>query len=541
MARTSFRLRRATGAGDAVGVGSYVRGTDALQAEAGASVFDQDSALRSTGIITALPTAELSTFSGTAVTYNSVLLDWLLEEPFTPLEDIGSGESGLIGVALVYSKTGYPETVLDGKTVFSGALNSYLHQETISVTTDQGVITYKEPEAGKWAYYSLFAYFNNDGANGDFFYERLASIEVLVPNDYGSRLELWNRVPLYYRESDKQNDNQLERYLDTFGFEVDRTRTLIDAVMTQYDPTLTEAEGIREIASMLGLSLNVEDIGVSRTRALLKDIGFLRKQKGTMAATKGYLTAVSGSEITVFTGASAPYYTFAVHAERANLVADPRFIGSRGTTWEVYSENAASVSVAPAEGITITAGASPTQVAIVCTQGVPMDADHTYYMSADFSETPDAVYAGLWGAGASWNDWSTVTVSASVPTGIAGRLAYSMEPAASGTKYPVFLLGLASNQSLTLSRWMVEPNKIGSFFDGATVFSGYLYQNYQSDHIWSGTAYASYSLYSTNRKKTQDAIERLLPRILPVTMLGTESGQPKYEVVFDWIPGKPLT
>jgi len=87
---------------------------------------------------------------------------------------------------------------------------------------------------------------------------------------------------------------------------------------------------------------------------------------------------------------------------------------------------------------------------------------------------------------------------------------------------------------------MVEPNKVGQFFDGDTVFGGFLYQGFSSDYLWSDTDQASYSIYTTNRKRTQDAIERLLPQILPVTMLGTVGGQPKYQVMFDWIPGKSL-
>ena len=87
---------------------------------------------------------------------------------------------------------------------------------------------------------------------------------------------------------------------------------------------------------------------------------------------------------------------------------------------------------------------------------------------------------------------------------------------------------------------MVEPNKVGQFFDGSTVFGGFLYQGFSSDYKWSGTEQSSYSIYTTNRQKTQSAIERLLPQILPVTMLGTVSGQPKYQLRFDWIPGKVL-
>jgi hypothetical protein len=115
-----------------------------------------------------------------------------------------------------------------------------------------------------------------------------------------------------------------------------------------------------------------------------------------------------------------------------------------------------------------------------------------------------------------------------------------MLSAASGTKYPVLLFSLNANQSIKLYRWMVEPNKAGDFFDGDTVFGGFLYQNFTSDYKWSGTRFSSYSVYSANRKKTQDAITRLLPKILPVTLMGLDSGNAKYGVQFDWIPGKSL-
>jgi hypothetical protein len=540
MARQSFRLRRPVGSGDTVGVGSFVRGTSSAQALAGASSFDQDSAIRSTAIVSVIPTSTESTFEAIAIEYNAVLLNWTLTEEFTPLEDIAEGASGIPGVAIVYSETGYPQTVTDGKLIYQGADNNYLHQETLLIATDQGVVDSFEPKTGKWAYYSLFAYYNSDGPFGTFYYELLSELEVIVPRDYGSREEMWRRVPTYYREQDLSNNNQLERFIDTFGFELDKTRTLIDTMMVQYDPLLAEAEAVNELAKMLGLEIGVPDIGVSRTRALLHDIGFLRKNKGTLETTKDFITAVSGGDVTVFTGASAPFYTFAIHAEKANLVTDPRFVGTQGTTWDVYAQVGASVSISPVEGITITAGGTETKVALISKTAVPVDGDRTYYMSAEFAQLPEVTYGGYWSAGASWSDWSATTAGASVPVGVANRYGYPMEDTASGTKYPVFLFKLSANQSITLYRWMVEPNKVGQFFDGSSVFGGFLYQGFSSDYLWSGTANNSYSTYTTNRKKTQTAVERLLPQILPVTMLGTSGGQPKYDIRFDWIPGKAL-
>lgn len=541
MARTSFRLRRVTGGGDATGVGSYVRGTDAFQTLAGASLLDQDSAIRSDGIVTVTETTDASEFYAAAVQYNAVYLRWTLTDEIVDVNTINSGESGIVGVAIVYSKTGDPQTVIDGSMIVSGNVNEYLHQNLVPYN-DNGVTKFfEEPEPGKWAYYTLFAYINTDGPNGSFYYQRLASLEVIVPFNYGSSEELWKRIPLYYREQDLKNNNQLKRFLEIFGFEIDRTRTLIDNVMVQYDPLTSEGQSIEQLASMFGLELRPSDIGTSRIRSLLYDVGYLRKNKGTLSGTRDYLTAVSGGQVDiVYNGASAaPYYSIRVHSERANLVADPRFVVTDDTTWRVFSQNGASVSTLPSEGITITAGSSGDKVALVGQVAVPVSADNNYYMSAEFSTYPASVVSASWTGGTTWSNWSPSTTAASISVGVANRYAYEMyKPTASGNYRPVLLLQLSANQSVTLYRWMVEPNRTGSFFDGSSVLGGFLYQNYVSDYTWSGTAYASYSQYTMNRKKTQDALLRLIPDILPVTLLGTSGGQPKYTVSFDWIPGR---
>lgn len=549
MARKSFRLRRAEGGGDAVGVGSFVRGLPSTQRSLGVSAADQDASIRSTGIITVANTSDISVFSAIPIEYNAVSLTWLLTDPFVAVEDIAEGSSGLIGIALVYSTTGYPETVADGKLLVNNDVPSYVHQQQIPIITDTGTVIKTEPESGKWAYYTLFGHYNTDGVDGSYFYERLTSIEVLLPFDYGSRNALWKRVPQYYREMDtagsyldpsQLNRGQLERFIDVFGFEIDRTRTLIDSLMVQYDPLLAESDAVEELASMLGLELNVTDIGVSRTRALLHDIGYIRRQKGTENATVAYLTAVGGGDVSVFTGASAPYYTFAVHSQKANLIANPQFVGS--ASWSVASEYSATTTGA-SSGITITAGATATKVAIRSTVAVPVSSEHTYYMSGEFSgASVPVVYGNLWSPVNNWSSWGSVTTEVDeLSAGIIDRRVYEMESiGATSSAYPVLVLYLQANQSITLKKWMVEPNSYGDFFDGDSVFGGYLYQGFSPDFKWTGTTYASYSIYTANRRKTQDAIERLLPKILPVTMLGTVSGQPKYQVLFDWIPGKTL-
>ena len=534
MARASFNLRRNTFGGEVVGVGSFNRGTSDLQTQAGAISVDQDSALRSDNIIISIPTSTESVFEANALSYNSVILNWTLSENFTAVEDVVAEETKLIGIAIVYSKTGYPETVKDGVLIYSSSNPDafYTHQSSRVITTDEGPVTVYEPESGKWAYYSLFGYYNESGVNGTFFYNKLVSLETLVPNDYGSSNDLWKRIPKYYRESD---DSTLYKFVSTFGFELDTTRTLIDAVMTQYDPLLAEAEAVDQLAKMLGLEVSVSDIGVTRTRALLHDIGYLRRKKGTIDAITGYLTAVSGGAVDVVTDdETEPFYSFFVHSQRANLVGNPRFVNEGN--WTVASENSVTVDSTDPYGISVTCGASATKVAVRSAISVPVSPTVPYYMSMEITGDYEVVYEPLWHTNASWAAWSsTVTVDENVLG--ENRYAYQMKAVASkASYYPVFIFELDAGQTINIDYWMAEPNNFGSYFDGNTIFGGNLYKNQSSDHLWEDGQHVSLSTYTANRQKTQDAITRLLPKILPVTLLGGVS--PKYTITYDCVPGQ---
>lgn len=546
MARVSFSLRRDPAQpSEQVGVGSFNRGTPDLQAIGGAVGLDEDAALRSTGIITTIPTTVTSVFEANATDYNTVNLLWTLSDPFVDITDISFGETGLLGIVLVYSKTGFPETVQDGVVVLPSSGGAYStssahnHQETIQIQTDLGTVDVLVPASGRWAYYSLFGYYNENGALGTYYYNKLASLEVLLPQDYSSTAALWSRIPKYYRELDTDTNNQLFRYVRTFGFELDRTRTLIDSVMTQYDPLLAESEAIDQLARMLGLEISIDDLGVTRTRALLHDIGFLRRTKGTLDSIVGYITAIGGSTVDVVTSGSAPYYTFKVHAQRANLVANPRFVGN--LNWSVASQNTITVDSSAPEGVTITAGGSNTYVAIRSSVGVPADSATSYYTSINIVGDYEEVFEPLWHTGASWNSWGSVATTDEIDLSDleTTRYGYLMGAAAStGIRYPVFIVSLLAGQSITVNRWMVEPNNYGTFFDGDTVFGGYLYQNQSADHLWSDSSQPrnSYSTYTANRKPTQDTITRVLPKIIPVTLLGGIT--PKYAIDYNWVPGK---
>jgi hypothetical protein len=155
-------------------------------------------------------------------------------------------------------------------------------------------------------------------------------------------------------------------------------------------------------------------------------------------------------------------------------------------------------------------------------------------ITGDYQE----VFEPVWHTSASWASWGSVTSVTEVEIED-NRYAYAMNgPATTGIRYPVFIIELAAGESVVLNKWMVEPHKYGSFFDGDSVFGGYLYQNQSTDYLWENSSQPRncYSTYTANRQPTQDAIMRVLPKIIPVTLLG---GPPaKYTIEFDWVPGK---
>jgi hypothetical protein len=541
MAYTSFRIRRQDNiaAPDANPFGSYVRGTDET-APPGLTRIDSDSALRSNGVILATGSMFVeASFAATAVDYSTNNLSWssfLLVNPI----DNESGDSNPYEIVVVYSSTGFPETVADGVII-----------KTQRYDDEVSSITHNNLPQGRWAYYSLFLHWNQNGVgpSGVSWYERVATLQELVPRNYGGSERLWNRIPNYIKSGDTsgraldptgQERGQLERLINVFGFELDRTQSLINAVVTQYDPSLTESASLDQLTSMLGLEIGVQDIGVSRTRQIIQDIGYYRQRKGTIDAAAQYITAISGSQVDVVESISDPRYTFRVYAEKVNLVADSLFVIESGTKkWDFSSSSASCTYTKADEVLTVsnTSGASA-QFALVSKVAVPVETNTDYWSSVKKSGD-GRVYGSFWSASAAWTEWDTTEQDDYLmPVNLSpeDRSVILMPESASAMAYPVMLFALDDGDVMNVSEWMVEPKTYGTFFNGSSDFGGFIYQNNFADHAWSDQEYASYSTYTTNKKKTQDAITKLLPTLIPVTIL-IQSLQ-GYALEFDWIPGK---
>jgi hypothetical protein len=291
---------------------------------------------------------------------------------------------------------------------------------------------------------------------------------------------------------------------------------------------------------MLGLEITADDIGTSRIRQIIQDIGYYRLRKGTLDAAAQYITAISGSRVDVIKNNTDPQYTFRVYAEKVNLVADSLFVITSGSKKWNFSSSTASCSYTKAnEVLTVrnTSGASA-QFALVSKVAVPVDADTQYWSSVKKSGN-GRVYGSYWSASAAWTEWNTAEQNNYLmPISLSpeNRRVTLMPESASAMAYPVMLFALNAGEVMNVSEWMVEPNQYGPFFNGSSDFGGFIYQDNFADHAWSGSEYASYSLYTTNKKKTQDAVIKLLPTLIPVTVL--IKGLQGYKLEFDWIPGK---
>jgi len=331
MALKSFSLRR-----PAPDRGSYVRydpDTQNVAASAGIpgdwiiddpyGTRDVDRYLRSDDYL--IPPNEFveSFIEANSVEYGVVDLRWEMPLAST-IEETPAATEGI----LVYSPVGSPLTVQSG-TVLQQSSNNFSYRH-INVTQ------------GKWAYYGLFVRYQST-IFGDW-YEKVADIEVLVPNNYQSVLELWKRIPQYYRELDIQHSDAIAvnpnsdyakvslgalpggfvvgplfRFLSIFGFEMDRMRTIIDHVIVSKDPAEANTEMLTALTAMMGLPYTADEISGERLRALLDDIGYIRRNKGTEIGAELYGSAFSGSAVDI--DAATKCITF--YAQRVNHILDP--------------------------------------------------------------------------------------------------------------------------------------------------------------------------------------------------------------------------
>lgn len=296
MAFTSFTVRNTIS--DA---GSALRRTKVAQDSSnpnGTGDVVSDSGLRADGFFLPVPEAFLeSTFEANVYRRDTVELNWTFG--FTLVTSPTLTEP--VEVLIRASSTGEPITAGDGDKVISITASDYKLSHPDKNT--------QYVQEGKWVYYSMFVRYEDPA--GDGFYERVATLSVQIPRNFNSTEDLWSRVPLYYRNldaeyslsADKYEHDQgpLYRYVELFGWELDKIRTTIYDTMRINDPEVVHSSAINALANQSGIEFKKEALGTSKLRAVLNNIGYLRRTKGTQVSIESYISALSGCGVSAVT------------------------------------------------------------------------------------------------------------------------------------------------------------------------------------------------------------------------------------------------
>lgn len=536
MARVSFTVR-STGAAS----GSFLRYDDA---SASPGLFparaDYDSALRADGIQLAPAQVGASSFSGRAVSYGKIDLEWNVPL-VTP-----SGSVGPVGVIIVYSDLGTPQTMASGTVLL----------DTSSATT----YTHSGLTEGKWAYYSMFVHYSTSPLVDDY-YEKVAELEILVPKDYGSTLRMWNNLPAAVKVQDVHLGDfdyspeigithgdavgPLFKYLSIVGFDIDRIRTLIDYLMVSDDPQLANSETLAALANMLGINLQVSDLGDNRIRAILDDIGTYRRSKGTTSAISLFTNAVTGSAFSVNTTTKK----FTVYSQRSNYITNPK-TGSGITTWRAAlgsevatplaftstaaSAGAADVTLSGTTWTRTTAVHGITGALIKLSSPVPVLYGDFVMFSVHSTTPAKLVWARLVnGAGATVGFGNRIINVGGVYYIEIDVTNASLTSTSTYTNCTIEYLVDLTNGSYVGENYLAERNFLGDYFDGSTVRGGWLVGTPSiSDYRWSGSANNSVSIYSEDYQRSTKAIQTLISETLPITEAA------KYSILsYNAIPG----
>ena len=561
MALTSFTLRKTS-----VGQGSYVRSD-------GRTGTRTDNSLRADGVSTGtLTETGENTFSANVLSATTVRLEWQLSEPLAYVSSvIGASVASPVALVVVSSTTGEPVTINDGSIV-------------TTITADTGATSYDDEPAtlpGRWVYYSLFVKYQVDT---DYWYNQEATLYIQLPTQYQSVNALWSNIPMYYRNLDEQQEplqngyTPLYSFLELFGNEIDRTRTLIDSVMLSNDPNIAVTPALEQLAYQTGLEIGINDLGTSKTRSLLNNIGSLRQRKGTINNIISYISSMTGcgASYQYSAGASFPH-VFHVNAQRINFISDPKFeevampttastVGTYyrtrtlASTWGVVGYSTSSLSSSDVvvtntlEGITITLSSgwagSTAKIVVYPQKAFPYNSNTTYYCSYDTSASAGASFSGvrlMSETNATTldstsppstffdssfyldNGWNNVS---EMPTSTAQRKVYEYTPYAGASfttlsSVPALEFTLSAGGSVYIGRWLWEPSFVGSYFDGSTRDGGYIPSTSGTagegvfDYFWGdGGAHNDYSYYLLDRQRTIETTERVLSQyVVPVTMV----------------------
>lgn len=503
MARVSFRLRKTTG-------GTGLREHD--------GVGDDTDGLRADGVNFAPPsvlTEGVDTFfEATSSSYGEVDLSWSL-----PLDTVDSNPGVPVPThaVVVYSPWGPPETIASGVVV--------------SESSDSFSVRQSGLDQGEWAYYGLFVRYQS--TTGDDYYERVAKLAEIVPFNFGSTLSMWSMVPYYYKVVDTQQGSYLSdseafhvgfdnygsrvgpllRFLSIFGFEMDRTLTLMQYAIRQKDPHLADEDALSALAFEMGVNIDLDDLGAARLRRLLDEVGAFRRRKGTVPGTSYYTKSLTGSDATVNTSDRL----INVASLRVNHIIDPQ---NTGLVTNISSSRPAGVDESLTPDLYLfsdspsPASASGEVVHLESPISVAKGDTVSFSIHSGVGVAGNIAWARLVDA-----DTGAVLAHSSSPALRFGAPYFDIVcPRVATVEVEFMVLDVSEFGG---SYYLAEVNSIGPYFDGSTVRGGWLLgvSNSVSDFRWEGGAaneHNARSLYGDDYERTKQVLLSVYREVLPI-------------------------
>lgn len=224
-----------------------------------------------------------TTISITPIGYSALEVNW------TPIK-------GSLGQVLVRSAYGTPTSITDGTVLLSESnLGAYSAQYVDS-----------NLQAGRFYYYALFVLVLEQATPQIEEYLLAAYAQGLVLTDWNFSGTFQSWMPDWYLWADgnlatqAQPEGPLVRFLNLIGYEMDWIRSEIETLSTISSADFISGALLPDLGSTYGVTYEPE-LGMTRSRVLVKNAVALYKQKGTAEGIAAAASAFSGygAEVTI--------------------------------------------------------------------------------------------------------------------------------------------------------------------------------------------------------------------------------------------------
>ena len=307
---------------------------------------------------------DASPFTATPMDYDKLFLEWR-----APTGTFSS-------LRLVRNPSGIPAHADDGTVLFESA---------------SAPITWMDASlpSGQFQYYSIFVLSGTE-------WKRAGSTVGLVSRDYGSADRMYYLLPAVYRGLDSDTgeaNEQLQRFLGIFGYQVDHIRNEYDTLLHVNNANKMSGNLLPLAAKQYGFTYE-EALGQHANRRLLANMARLYKLRGTRLGIEALTTALTNRPASVTQGKNLMLdYNQSSFEEGmstwTSLNGEPVTF-TRGTTSGLAYANTAGTNKQAGYGSVTATGAvtnwylASCPTANVITQGIPVSPSTVYTASVYF-------------------------------------------------------------------------------------------------------------------------------------------------------------